>query len=292
MKKYFRHKLQNLINVNKIVTIHYFEFDKNFTFSKESHDFWEIVYVDKENFYCNVNGKEILLSEGEIIFHKPNVPHSHYADGKTAPNVFIISFECKSQSMQFFEDKKFLLDDKLKKFIYLIIDEAKKTFDIEVFNPNLRKLNLLKNPSLGGEQLLKNYLEIFLVDLLRNQTETKKGNSSFLTKNEYDNKFIDDVIKLLKSNVCYKVSIDDLCNSTAYSRAHLFREFKRVTGKTIMNYYCDLKMEKAKQLLREKEFSISIIAEKLNFDTPNYFSKTFKKKIGLTPLQYRKRFST
>ena len=143
---------------------------------------------------------------------------------------------------------------------------------------------------LGGEQLIKNYLEIFLIELIRSLTETKKGNSSFLKKSEYDNKFVDDIIKILNENVESKVEIKDVCDATAYSRAHIFREFKKVTGKTVMNYYCDLIMEKAKQLLRETDFSINYISEILSFDTPNYFSKTFKKKIGLTPLQYKKRY--
>ncbi len=290
MKKYFRYKLENLINVNKIITIHYFEFDKNYKFEGESHDFWEIVYADKENIICSVNGKDILLKEGEILFHKPNVVHSLSADGKKAPNVFISAFECKSQSMRFFEDKKIKLSESLRNYIYLIIEEARTTFDIAISNPNLTKLELLKTAPLGGEQLIKNYLEIFLIELIRSLTETKKGNSSFLKKSEYDNKFVDDIIKILNENVESNVEIKDVCDATAYSRAHIFREFKKVTGKTVMNYYCDLKMEKAKQLLRETDFSINYISEILSFDTPNYFSKTFKKKIGLTPLQYKKRY--
>ena len=47
MKKYFRHKLENLLVIDKIVTIHYFEFGKNFASEGESHDFWELVYADK-----------------------------------------------------------------------------------------------------------------------------------------------------------------------------------------------------------------------------------------------------
>lgn len=290
MKKYFRYKLENLININKIVTIHYFEFDKNFKFENESHDFWEIVYADKEKIICSVNGKDVLLNEGEILFHKPNVVHSLSADGKKAPNVFISSFECKSQSMHFFEDKKIKLNENLKNYVYLIVEEARKTFDIAISNPNLKKLELLKTAPLGGEQLIKNYLEIFLIELIRSLTETKKGNNSFLKKSEYDNKFIDDIVKILNQKVYSSLDIDDICGATAYSRAHIFREFKKITGKTVMNYYSDLKMEKAKQLLRETDNSVSNIAEILNFDTPNYFSKTFKKKIGLTPLQYKKRY--
>ena len=40
---YYQHKIENLLTVSKIVTVHYFEFEKNFKGHEESHDFWELV---------------------------------------------------------------------------------------------------------------------------------------------------------------------------------------------------------------------------------------------------------
>jgi two-component system response regulator YesN len=56
-----------------------------------------------------------------------------------------------------------------------------------------------------------------------------------------------------------------------------------------MEYYTDLKIKTAKKLLRENELSVKEIAEKLCFDTSNYFSKTFKKFTGSTPTDYKKK---
>ena len=55
-----------------------------------------------------------------------------------------------------------------------------------------------------------------------------------------------------------------------------------------MEYFTSLKIEKAKQLLRENELSVKEIADALAFDTPNYFSKTFKQLTGQTPSSYKK----
>jgi len=98
MKNYFQYKLNNLISVSKIITIHYFEFDKNFCTQGEAHNFWEIVYAEKENLLCSADGKQIVWEQGELLFHKPNEFHTLAANGKNAPNVFIISFVCKSES--------------------------------------------------------------------------------------------------------------------------------------------------------------------------------------------------
>lgn len=289
MKKYFKHKLQNLINVSKIVTIHYFEFEKNFKTNGESHDFWELVYAEKESVICYANGKSITVEEGEILFHKPNEQHALSANGKAAPNVFILSFVCKSDAMRFFEDKKLRLDNSLVKFIYSILNEGKRTFNIPYSDPNLKKMELLPNPTLGGEQLVKNYLEIFLINLLRLQTETEEKNTIFLPNKELSGRPVKEVISLLENNVYSTLTINDICKKAAYGRAYLFRVFKEKTGKTIMEYYLNLKIEKAKQLLRENELSVKEISELLSFNEPNYFTKTFKRITGLTPTAYKRR---
>lgn len=289
MKKYFKYKLKNLINVEKIVTLHYFEFQKNYEFSGESHDFWEVVYAEKESIVCSADGKIIPLAQGEIIFHRPNEFHTLSANGKTAPNVFVLSFVCKSDAMRFFESKKFKIDSTQKKLIYLLLEEGKKTFDIPFSDPNLKKMKLLPNPPLGGEQLIKNYLEIFLISLLRSQTETEQGNKVFLRGKEFESKPVNDVIAILRQSLRDSLNIEDICERTSYGKSYLFRIFKAKTGKTIMQFYLDLKIEAAKQLLRENELSVKEIAVELAFSEPNYFSKTFKRLTGLTPSDYKRR---
>ena len=289
MKKYFKHKLQNLINVSKIVTIHDFEFDKRFKTEGEAHDFWELVYAEKESLVCSADGENILLEEGEILFHKPGEFHTLAANGKNAPNVFVLSFVCKSDAMRFFEKKKFRLDGKLAAFIYCILEEGKRTFDIPYSDPSLKKMKLLAKPTLGGEQLVKNYLEIFLINLLRMQTETAEGNQIFLPRKELTSKPVNDVIRVLERGVYSALTIDDICAQTAYGRAYLFRIFKDKTGITIIEYYLELKIARAKQLLRESELSVKEISELLAFSEPNYFSKTFKRITGLTPTVYKRR---
>lgn len=289
MKGYFQHRLSNLITVSRIVTIHYFEFEKNFRSAGESHDFWEMVYAEKESVICHAGGKQIELNQGELLFHKPGEFHSLAANGKRAPNVFIISFTCKSESMGFFEDKRLKLPPHLAGFIYSVLEEGRRTFNIPYSDPMLKKMELLPSPTLGGEQLIKNYLEIFLINLLREQTETEQGNATFLPWKELSAKPIEEVTALLKANVYSAISIDDVCRHTSYSRAYLFRIFKAQTGKTIMAYFTELKINEAKQLLRENELSVREISERLAFSTPDYFTKSFKRVTGLTPLAYKKR---
>ena len=74
--------------------------------------------------------------------------------------------------------------------------------------------------------------------------------------------------------------------------ADLFEQFKAATGRSVMACYAALRIDAAKRLLRETDLSVAQIADRLGFDTPNYFSKTFRRLTSVTPSAYRKRTAT
>lgn len=287
-KQYYKHKIENLLLISRIVTIHYFEFDKDYTAPVESHDFWELVYADKESIICTSDERETLLSEGEVLFHKPNERHSLRANGQTAPNVFVISFECKSEAAHFFEHKRLILDKSLLRFVYAIIEESKKTFDLPFSDPELKKMKLLSQPALGGQQLIKNYLEILLVNLMRSETEKEDSEVFFLSQEKVGEQVAEQVIRYLKLHLYERVSIADVCGALNYNKSYIFQQFKKATNCSVMAYFNRMKIERAKRMLRETSLSVTEISDRLAFDTPNYFSKTFKRMTGYTPLQYKK----
>lgn len=288
MKRYFKHKPENLINITKIVTVNHFEFEKDFIFGGESHDFWEIVYADKESVICTADSRVINLKEGELLFHKPGEFHSLAANGIASPSIYILSFVCKSAAMKFFENKKLAPNKNFSKYIYSIFEEGARTFAIPFADPKQKKMALADMPSLGGGQIIKNYLEIFLINLLRFYTETESGNEIFLPQNKLSSKPVDEVMRVLKRKVREPLTIDEICAETSYGRAYLFRAFKAETGKSIIEYFIELKTEAAKQMLLEDRLSIKDIATELSFNEPNYFTKTFKRVTGMTPSAYKK----
>ncbi len=287
-KKYYKHKIENLLVISKIITIHYFEFDKNFVSHTESHDFWELVYADKGDLICSTDDREVILKEGEVIFHKPGVSHAHKADGRRAPNVFIISFECKNEAIRYFEDRHMAVDKSLLRFIFAIIEESKRTFDLPYSDPELKKMKLLENPALGGQQLIKNYLELLIINLMRNEAEKNSSEAVFLPREQFDELISDKVIEYMKEHVTERLSVMNICDILHYNKSYIFRQFKKTTGSSLMAYFTKLKIQKAKELLRETDMSVAAISDNLSFDNPNYFSKTFKKITGYTPSTYRK----
>ena len=288
MKKYFYHKIENLLLVNKIVTLHRFSFDKDFASAGESHNFWEIVFAERESLVCKADGREIILEEGEVLFHKPNEHHVLMANGRKAPSVRVVSFECKSEAMRFFEEKKLRPDEHCLRLFYSVFEEGERTFDIAESDPDLQKMELLSSPTLGGEQLIKNYLELFLINLMRSLTETEQGNPVFIEKSELQSRLVSHILRMMDENLTGSLRVEDVAKQTNYSRAYIFREFKRATGKSIISYYNERRVRRAAELLSGSSASVREIAERFGFDTPNYFSKSFKRIMGVTPTAYKR----
>ena len=71
--------------------------------------------------------------------------------------------------------------------------------------------------------------------------------------------------------------------------SYLSRIFKKETGRSFVEYLTDLRIEKAKLLLKNSDLKIYEIAERVGIDNPNYFGILFKKVEGCSPLEYRGR---
>lgn len=290
-KKYYKYKIENLLMISRIITIFDFEFDKNFKHPEEAHDFWEMVYAKKGDVVCTANGKQFTLHEGEAYFHCPHERHALAANGKDAPSVVIISFTCKSEAVHFFDQRRIATDRSLSRLINLIVEEGRGTFDLSCADPEARKMPLLEKPALGGLQLLKNYLESLLIRMMRLVSEDADAPAAFLPQDEFEGHISRQIVSLLNQNLHRRLTVEDICRELNYNKSYIFKRFKSDTGYPIMAYFTKLKIERAKHLLRKEHLTVSEIAEMLAFDTPNYFSKTFKKQVGMTPLAYRKYYS-
>lgn len=284
-KKFYMHKISNLLNVQKIATIHYQALEKNYLFPEERHDFWEINYADKENVFIGLGSQKIELKQGEILFIRPNQPH-YVASGNKEPNLFIISFSCRSESMNYFADKKLTVPENYRYLLQTIMAEATSTFELPDFDPNLNELRLKENPNLGGEQVIKNSLELLLVFLLRTAQKREANHEFFVSKIADSEELEDEIVRILRSKVYDRFKLSDLNAELHYGTTRLCTFFREKTGKSIYQTYLKFKIDEAKKLIRKKK-TFSEITDLLCFDSISTFAFVFKKHVGMTPSEYR-----
>jgi AraC-like DNA-binding protein/quercetin dioxygenase-like cupin family protein len=284
---YLKTPLKEEIVIKNIYTIHYFEYAKDYVFKGEKHNFWEFVYVDKGEIEVMSDKSGYKLKQGEMIFHKPNEFHNLWANGKTAPNLVIVSFECKSGAMKYFEGKIIKGEDFEKDILAKIIAEAKYAYSSPLDDTYLKQLQKRENPLFGSEQLIKNNLELLLITLFRKGKSINKSTKlSAVTKQRYDNEKVIKIIDFLKDNLYKDISFEDICRFSNQSKTNLKLMFKAAKGSGVMEYYRDLKIDEIKRLIREEPLNFTDIAAKLSYTSVHYFSRHFKKSTGMTPTEY------
>ncbi len=284
---YVKTPLKEELVIKKIVTVHYFEYAKDYVFEGEKHDFWEFLYVDKGEVEVMADALGYKLKQGDIIFHKPNEFHNMWANGIVAPNLVVVSFECRSKAMKYFENKILKITDFEKNLLAEIIREAKNAYSSPLDIPSLKKLEKRENPLFGCEQLIKIYLELMLINMIRKGIKLeneKKLSMSVKERSEKD--MIKKITVFLEDNVKGRLTFDDVCRFSSLSRTNLRVLFKERTGNGVMEFYRNLKIEEAKKMIREGHHNFTEISDILGYSSIHYFSRAFKKATGMTPSEY------
>ena len=132
------------------------------------------------------------------------------------------------------------------------------------------------------EQKCHKYLtDIITLCYVENNDSTKYARESNLDK-------VIAVRDYLDENYHRNIDLDYLESTFFISKVHLSREFKKLTGVTIINYLNSRRISEAKKLLRFTEQSIGGIAISCGIPDVNYFTKVFVKYESMTPSSYRK----
>ena len=96
--------------------------------------------------------------------------------------------------------------------------------------------------------------------------------------------------KLIEENYMKDFSLDELADKMHINKFYLLRTFKEVTGETTLQYHNHIRIDKAKELLKQPELSMSYIAYETGFNSASHFSRVFVKVAGITPTEYRKEY--
>lgn len=98
-------------------------------------------------------------------------------------------------------------------------------------------------------------------------------------------------IQFIQNHTNVPISVDDVAVAVMMSRSSLTRQFRKETGKTILEFITECRLRDAKRLLRYSDMSLSSIASSLAFSNQAYFQTVFKRHTDMTPMQYRKKYN-
>lgn len=145
-------------------------------------------------------------------------------------------------------------------------------------------LKEMENKALGYETVCQDLMEILVISLFRQTNFSTslapvKKNSTRLCKM---------VRRYIDAHYKENITLDSLVELTHVSKYYLVHTFTKEYGISPINYAVARRIEEAKQLLKNDDYTLSFISQMLGYSSQSYFSQIFKKNVGLSPNEYRK----
>lgn len=279
--------LEQELLIKDIYTIHYCEYKNEFHFDGERHDFWEFQFVDKGAAEVVTDTGCHTLAHSQVIFHKPNEFHTLKAAGRTAPNIIVVSFSCDSPCMSFFENQILEFSDTERSILGRIIAEARNCFASPMDDPYLEKMRKKDTILFGSQQLLILYLEELLIHVIRRYTIAHySASAGIYDSSQTTSDTCKNIIHYLGEHVRNSLTIEEISKDNMIGRSQLQKLFREEYQCGVIEFFSRMKIDFAKQLIREDDMNFTQISDFLGYSSIHYFSRQFKKISGMTPTEY------
>lgn len=293
MTDFHRMPLLESLSIPQLISFHYFEYSKGFTFEGEQHDFWELLYVDKGEVEVRADELTHTLGQGTMIFHKPEEFHTVRVDqGHKPPNLIVISFECDSPPMKWLERKVLQVGAQEHQLLSSIVQEGFRAFLPPYNRPDLHHVKRNPDAPFASEQSFKSYLEILLLRMIRAQMAAcgeaaqPAAKLPSMQQDKAEQRIVQQVLSYMGSRLGTSLSLDELCREVHLGKSRLKEIFQGHTGSGVMEHFKLMKLEEAKALIREQLYTFTEIADRLGYASLHYFSRDFKKGTGMSPSEY------
>lgn len=244
---------------------YYFNPDKGRVLSE-----YQFVYISKGmGVFNSETTRKINISKGQIIILFPGQWHTYSPKKETGWNEYYIGFEGG--------------------IIDKIVDNGFISTQNQVLNVGVNEdlvklfsaaIKIAKEDKTATQQNLAGIVFNILGSIL-----FLAQNKNFETKESAQK--IEQAKVIMLENIQKDINIQEIANNLGISYSLFRKEFKEYTGYAPSQYFQELKLRKAKELLAETNLPIKEISYELNFSSYEYFLSFFKKRVKFTPTEYR-----
>ena len=256
------------------------QYEPNFFLDSHKHDFFQLFYILDGTGYMNDDYRQYHLHSDQLFFSPPGHYHSLCCDAKSPMRTIEIKFYIKNNDL--YGDLKNISgcmnadNSEIRHKLENLVGEAsnKDTLSRDVINSEifLILLKMLRRRNQNKPD------EIVFLDTLDTSSDGYSGPSKVFSV----------MFEYIHKNLNTPISLEELANKVGYDPTYLGRIFKKEFGITPMKYINDVKHKKAKELLENSGMTVTEISDALGFYSIHYFSKCFKERENVTPLEFRK----
>jgi AraC-like DNA-binding protein/mannose-6-phosphate isomerase-like protein (cupin superfamily) len=278
------------IHLNRINRKQNLSHEFDLTETEHFHDFVEVVFIINGQGTQVLEDHEYLVSAGDIFVLQGN--QRHYF--KDAGSVEIINLMFDGNRIDDLIHEKVRLLDGFKALFILEPQYRSNHHFKNMLRLTRQELStvevILNTMFIEQEQkneaydiVLVNRLEELIIFLSRHYSNIKTTKAKALIR-------IGKVIDHIENNFHNNIYIGDLADMAFMSKRNFMRIFKGAVGLSPINYLRQVRLQEARNLLRESQYQIGDISMMCGFTDSNYFIKCFRESYGVTPNKFRARF--
>lgn len=281
--EYHRNVLPTPISVRSLIVCAHISIRNRTPKGENSYSFPELVYVDRGVFNITVEGEVYSLKAGEAMLYAPHAYHV----GRFVENAIIdiIGFDTDSSMLSSLYNRVFVLDATEKRLLSHVVRLGNAHF--RHISKASGELGYITKEDTDDVSLmmLKNRLELFLLELLRKKERVGIPPTASNQENFKDDQFFA-ITAFLKNNISKSFTLEEIAERSGISVTQLKSLFRTRVGCGPITYFLSLKIGEAKRLIGDTSLNFTEISERLGFSSIHYFSKLFKAKTGMTPTEY------
>jgi len=231
-----------------------------------------IIYCTEGYGWIEINRKKIEVSPSQFIAIPANTPHRYAANVDKPWTIYWIHF--KGESASFIIDLILKNSENYKPYLSFSEDRIKLFQDIcnnlenGYSSDNLRYVNMI----------FSHFLTSLIYEDKFNRNDNKNGHDIIVR-----------TINFMQDNICKLIRLDELSTYANLSTSHFSAIFRAKTGYSPIEYFNQLKIQKACQYISFTNMAIKAIALSLGFEDQYYFTRVFTKLMGSSPSEYRRK---
>lgn len=241
-----------------------------------NHTDWEFTTLTEGTGENVINGVAYPFSYGTFVLLGPKHQHQQTASGPIVRRDICVSEH---------NLKKFC--DELKSGLYEQLCAMENpiviTMPVNIYKGLISRLTEID----AYQKLFPNHTATVLHSIISFLLGFYLENVHATSKHASPPWFLEFIRKIQKPEI-FSRKIEELVEYSNYTHAHFLLLFKEQTGQTLISYITELRLNYAAQMLINTNVSVIQIANEVGYDNHSFFSQKFKKRFGVTPMEYRK----
>lgn len=264
-------KNRSIRNASRLLYVTSAKYGGDWHSTPHTHNCSELFYVIGGVGQFFIEGEIYQVSSNDLVIVNPNVVHTEISLNANPLEYIVLGVEGLELSVSDKQEGR-----------YCIVNFRNMRENIFFYLQNM--LHEIEEKAPGYEIICQDLMEVLFTYLTRQtnfsttMTPIRKSSSRLCSTVR---RYIDEHFK-------ENITLDMLAQITHVSKYYMVHAFSEEYGISPINYMVSKRIEEAKHLLKNDDYTMALISRMLGFSSPSYFSQTFKKVTGMSPNAYRK----